>query len=423
MRYPTLAPPCRIDRVRVTNAGGGAAAGNVLQRFRFANSGRATCLVRGYPTITALAPGGRRVRLHPRRSGTFFGALVPADMTPGHHVYLDLGSQDVTCNVTHPVVYRDLTFGLPGGSTLPSHARLTRFCGGWEMSRFGLPPRTTATIPPRPGSLDTLRASLHAPTALRAGTTLHYLVTLTNPTDTPVRLAPCPSYTEAIVSRQSVRSQAFFLNCDTVHVIAPGRHFGYRMRLPILRMPRGWAKLAWHLDTPREPATATVIAIYDPQSVAGSTARICAASQLRLAYGPEISPATGQNPRAVRLTNLGHACRLRGYPTVALADANGELLPFQVADSGDQMVTNAPPGPFTIPSRGDAWIGLDKYRCDVGDHRLVSTLDVQVPGGSGTAMLSGPASDDWGYCGAGDPGSTIDVSPFEPTLARAFSHG
>jgi hypothetical protein len=87
------------------------------------------------------------------------------------------------------------------------------------------------------------------------------------------------------------------------------------------------------------------------------------------------------------------------------------------------MVTNAPPAAFTIPSGGDAWIGLNKYRCDLGDHQLVSTLYLQVPGGIGTAMLSAPASADWGYCGANDPGSTIDVSPFEPTLARAFLHG
>jgi hypothetical protein len=436
--YPASAPTCRPNQVRATDAGGGAATGHVLQRFQFTNTGRVTCLLRGFPIITGRAPSGRRVRLHPRRSGTFFGPLVPADIAPGQHVYLDLGSEDVTCDLAHPLVYRDLTFRLPGGGAISSHAHPGRLCGGWDMSRFGLPPRTTATIPPQPGRLDTLRVSLHVPSSARAATTLRYLVTLTNPTHTPVRLMPCPSYTEAInatfipskryprkavPTRQRFRTAAFFLNCGTVHAIAPGQHVRYQMRLAIPRIPPGWAKFGWHLNTPTEPAAATMLTIHRPQSPGGTpTAHVCAASQLRLAYGPEISPKTGQNPRAVRLTNRGPACILHGYPTFQLADANGKLLPFAVADSGDQMVTGAPPAPFQLPSGAHAWIALNKYRCDLGDHQLVSTFQLEVHGESGTATLSSPATYDWGYCGANDPGSTIHVSPFEPTLDQALAH-
>jgi hypothetical protein len=277
--YTTIAPICRVDQLHATGAVVGAAAGNVDERFTFTNTSDSTCLLSGFATITALAPSGRRVLLHPRRSpgGTFFGPLVAADMAPGDHVYLDLGTQDVTCRLTHPLVYRSLTFGLPGGGRLPSHAHLGRFCGGWQMSRFGLPPRTTATIPPRPGSLDTLRVSMRVPSSARAGATLRYLVTLTNPTHTPVRLDPCPSYTEAVYtafdpskryprkaipSRQRFRSASFFLNCDTIHAITPGQHVRYQMQLGIPATPPGWAKFGWHLNTPSEPATATMLTIH-----------------------------------------------------------------------------------------------------------------------------------------------------------------
>jgi hypothetical protein len=255
--------------------------------------------------------------------------------------------------------------------------------------------------------------------------TLGYLVTLSNPTETPVHLAPCPGYTEAIyaaASSHSHRSASFFLNCNTVHAIAPGQRVRYHMRLALPALPRGRAKVGWHLNTPGETAGATMIAIRSPKR-SGSTpaTNICDASQFRLAYGPDITPKTGQNPRAVRLTNRGRPCVLDGYPTIHLADAGDNLLPFAVANSGDQMITGGAPIRVRLPSGGQAWTAVNKYRCDLGDRRQVSTLQLQVPGGPGTATLSFPATDDWGYCGANDPGSTIHVSPFEPNFARTLT--
>jgi hypothetical protein len=216
------------------------------------------------------------VLLHPARSpgGTFFGPEEPSDMRPHHHVYLDLGTGDVTCSLSHPIVYRQLTFGLPDGSYLTSHARLPRFCGGWEMSRFGLPPRTTATVPPRPGSPDTLRVAISLPHTARAGAALRYIVTLANHTTAAVRLAPCPSYTETMYVVYKVVdgkhqwwpgqpriSPSFFLNCDDAGVIAPGRRVRFSMQLQVPPMPPGVAKFAWFLNTPTQPAAGTMLTI------------------------------------------------------------------------------------------------------------------------------------------------------------------
>jgi hypothetical protein len=273
--YTTAAPVCRVDQLRATGAVVGAAAGNVDERFAFTNVSDSTCLLRGFPTISGLAPDGRRVLLHPARSpgGTFFGPEEPSDMPPRHHVYLDLGTEDVTCSLSHPIVYRKLAFRLPGGSSLTSHARLPRLCGGWEMSPFGLPPRTTANIPPRPGSPDTLRVTISLPKA-RAGTTLRYIVTLANHTKAAVRLAPCPSYTETMyVVYKVVNGEhrwwpgqprinpSYFLNCDDAPVIAAGRRVRFGMRLQVPPMPPGLAKFAWVLNTPAQPATGTMLTI------------------------------------------------------------------------------------------------------------------------------------------------------------------
>jgi hypothetical protein len=265
--YPTAAPACRVDQIHASGAAVGFATGNVDERFRFSNVSRASCLLRGFPTISALAPDGRRVRLHPARSprGDFFGVLVPAAMPPGHHVYLDLATEDVTCRLGLPFVYRNLTFLLPNGRRLITQTRLPRFCGGWRISRFGLPERTTATAPPSLGSVDTLRVAIAVPSLAQAGATLRYLVTITNPTDTLVRLEPCPSYTEWFYLPANPidhhRSPAFLLNCDAVDRIAPGEHVRYEMRLRLPAMPSGVAKFGWHLNTPNEPGAGSALTI------------------------------------------------------------------------------------------------------------------------------------------------------------------
>ena len=266
--YPTDAPACRVDQIRATGAAVGFATGNVDERFTFTNISRASCLLTGFPAISALAPDGRRVPLHPVRSspnGTFFGLLVPAAMRPGRHVYLDLATEDVTCRLGGRPVYHELTFRLPDGGRLLTHTRLASFCGGWEMSRIGLPQRTTATTPPRAGSVGALHVALSLPRSARAGAALRYLVTLTNPTDTPVRLDPCPSYTEAFYLPSPPTdphlSQALFLNCDTVRSIAPGQRVRYEMRLRLPAMPSGLAKFGWHLNAPTEPGVGTTLTI------------------------------------------------------------------------------------------------------------------------------------------------------------------
>jgi hypothetical protein len=254
--YATSAPPCRPGQLRATGAVTGAATGNVVERFTFTNVSRRTCLLRGFPTISGVGPSGARRSLHPRPSpgGTFFGQLTPADLSPGRHVLLDLATEDVTCSPMYPPVYRDLHFGLPGGGTLRSRARLTRFCDGWTMSHFGLP-ASEPYVPPRPaGSVSTLRVRMWSPgvTHTRPGATVRFVVVLSNPTHTTVRLDPCPSYTLGIYAIGFVRRRSYLLNCGPVTAIRPGQHVRYAMRLAIPDGGRlhGVAKFAWQLDTP-----------------------------------------------------------------------------------------------------------------------------------------------------------------------------
>ena len=91
--------------------------GNRLEEVVFTNIGSRPCLLRGYPTITAATPAGRRI-VHARRGGTYFGRLVPAVLQPGGHGFLDFGTANGTdCpgRKTLIVRYSDLVFTLPHG--------------------------------------------------------------------------------------------------------------------------------------------------------------------------------------------------------------------------------------------------------------------------------------------------------------------
>ena len=56
--YPTSAPPCHASELRISQGRGGAAAGTLYERLVLTNIGGRTCLLRGYPTISALGPDG-----------------------------------------------------------------------------------------------------------------------------------------------------------------------------------------------------------------------------------------------------------------------------------------------------------------------------------------------------------------------------
>jgi hypothetical protein len=267
LAYAASAPPCHPGQLRATGAVTGAATGNLDERFTFTNVSRSTCLLRGFPTISGVGPSRARRTLHPRRSpsGTFFGQLTPADLLPGRHVLLDLATEDVTCSPMHPPVYRDLRFGLPDGGTLHSGAHLTRVCDGWTMSHFGLP-AIAPYIPPRPpGSVSTLRLRMWSPgfTDTRPGATVRFVIMLSNPTHTTIRLDRCPSYTLGIYAIGFARRRSYFLNCDTVTAIRQGQHVRYRMRLaiPASRRLHGVAKFAWQLDTPASLTAARTLEV------------------------------------------------------------------------------------------------------------------------------------------------------------------
>lgn len=261
--YPTSAPPCHARELRISQGRGGAAAGTLYERLVFTNNGPRTCLLRGYPTISALGPDGSRRKLRPHREGLTFFSLVPTNLPSGGHSLIGLATSDVCDNGTRsPTIYRELSVRIANGETVHAGAgaRITEVCGLY-LSSFGLPARYTP-LAPAPGTPATATVRVQMPASVRAGTVLHYTITLSNPTKTPITLQPCPGYSEGIYASGLVIRRSFALNCDAVRAIGAHEHARYAMELAVpSRAAAGVAKLSWSLNDPSGPSVGRIIRI------------------------------------------------------------------------------------------------------------------------------------------------------------------
>jgi hypothetical protein len=171
-------------------------------------------------------------------------------------------------------------------------------------------------------------------------------------------------------------------------------------------------------------AGALLLLLSATNGVAGSAPLgACRMSQFALALGPEISEATGQHTVAIRLVNRGAtSCVVNGYPKVTSYDRSGAI-PFAIRHGGDQMITSHGPARVVVRPDRAAFVLLNHSRCDLGELRSATTVRIGLWGVKRAATLSIKIKDPYrrlDYCGKGDPGSTLTVSPFEPTLRAAL---
>jgi Protein of unknown function (DUF4232) len=260
--YSHSARPCRAEQLRVSRGRTGAGLGNQLEELVFTNVGARPCLLRGHPAISAVGPSGGRRALRAQHGGTYFGQLVPADLPPGGRVFLDLATSSGCEGGAKPAVrYEHLRFGLPqGGGVRAEQVSISEDCG-LSMSDFGLPQRYSQPRAPA-GTVGTLQTRLRLPASVRAGTTLRYIVTLSNPTTSKVVLHPCPGYSEGLYASGLVVRRSFALNCDLLHAVPAYGHVRYAMQLAVPRRAApGIAKFGWNLNTPTGPFAGRAVEI------------------------------------------------------------------------------------------------------------------------------------------------------------------
>ena len=244
----TDAPPCKSSALELEPAVGLQWTQNGGVAIRFRNTGAAPCLLRGRPSVVAAFPG------HPFVAATALGIAATrgdvADTPVGGTVSVDV-SAPITCasdpggNEQGLPVYPSLILVLPGGGErIVRGLHLSLPCG-LAVTPFSMPiPSPTYA----PYWLASLRPTIGLPSAVKAGGTLVYEVTLHNPLSRPVALSPCPAYIEHTSSDIKLEYQ---FNCSSVHAIAAHAsvHFQMKMAIPDAT-PSGAMTVFWSVIGP-----------------------------------------------------------------------------------------------------------------------------------------------------------------------------
>jgi Protein of unknown function (DUF4232) len=260
-------PPCRAWQLAGRAGRGGPAAGTVYQEVRLTNRSDRSCTLSGGPTaVTGIRVTGGTTTLTRVARGDGFNLVGPgpANLRPGQSGWVTLSYGDGCLAITSggKADYRTLFIVLDGGRVGVEFPVPLNLVCGLEASRFGAQP------PPPAGSrspLNVLTATVAVPATFRAGTTASYTVTLRNHSGAPVRLAPCPSYTEYLglfsgPGRLLYVARHYYLNCAAVRRIAAHVSVTFAMRIPV-PAGGGRAKLDWHLQG-TDVAAAEVVTVH-----------------------------------------------------------------------------------------------------------------------------------------------------------------
>lgn len=254
---PPLLRSCQSADLQVVGVTTSAAAGTLITGVSLRNRSGSGCTVSGYPRLAGLGPTGvwRSIAAVQSGVGNSMTAQVPATLAPGQSTRAVIWTSDGCSAINRPnfvptptvlQTYRQLAIGLPGGGWLSTTASINTVCGVWVFL-FSTP---SAEPVPSPGPYAGLTATLTLPSTVRSGTTVDYVVTLSNPTDRTIRFDPCPVYTEGGYANGQFH-QTYRLNCAAAPAVpAHGAvRFAMRLHLPAIPTPTA-AKFLWTLEWP-----------------------------------------------------------------------------------------------------------------------------------------------------------------------------
>jgi hypothetical protein len=256
-------PACRAWQLTGMPGRGGPAAGTVFQDIRLTNRSDQPCTLSGGPTAVIGATGGATTTLATGAEGASLGGPGPANLRPGQTGWVTLAYADGCPALTSggETDYRTLFIALGGGLVrVEFRAALNLVCG-LEVTEFGTPPQQPASSR---SPLNVLTATVAHASGFDAGAIARYSVTVSNHTGAPVRLTPCPSYTEYLgVSAGPGRSASvvrhYYLNCAAVRRIPAHGSLTFEMRM-LAPSRTGMAKLDWQFQD-ADVATAMIVTI------------------------------------------------------------------------------------------------------------------------------------------------------------------
>jgi hypothetical protein len=417
---PTTGRACRAADLRASgDIGGSGGGGHTPEIFEFTDRSATPCILQGFPHVVATEPGKPAVVAV--GGGFFTRQETPATMSPGSYTMLSLETER-DCDARYAVpnsystlIYHTATVTIPGGGTVVLHDDFDVECGLFT-GQFGVAqPQPEYTQSPINGA----SAAIELPSAVHAGTTLRYVIDLTNPTAHDMVLAPCPSYQQEIGEAGTVPLE---FNCPAVHLLAAGRTQRFAMEFAVpADFPTGPAEVYWNVAATTDP----YIGARGSIDVIGADTP-CAADQLSAAItGPGVIPGPPNrygekgdgSAVPLTLTNRSSAtCSVRGTPVVDLRTGDGTDLGLPQADErGIALAPLYTPDPTVVLTPGEAaTTTLYWYSDFCGSDPNPLTVTLTLPANGATVEATPTGGWRPPPCPDGPPGhGQVGADPFQ----------
>lgn len=252
--------PCSAGELQVVAGAAGAYRGQATQEVRITNIGTAACHMTGFPGLLSLPANEAPQTIGASQTAAHL-ANTRVDLAPGDEAVLLLGTPGVceAANKPERKVSKRLQLALPGGgSTLLDGVHIDTLCGRATVVYFQPVHNEAAAharasksgAPSGASPFGALTGSVDAPDEASRGATLHYVVTLSNPTAAPVSLAACPAYTQSLYSDGKAVDITLRLNCGQAGAqIAANSSISFAMQAQVpAALASGTLKLSWTME-------------------------------------------------------------------------------------------------------------------------------------------------------------------------------
>jgi hypothetical protein len=244
--------PCGARDLKIAAGAAGAWRGQATQEVRITNTGTEACYLTGFPSAQ-LQPAGEA----PQAVGASDTAPQLAneriDLAPGDEAALLLGTPGSCAAAAKPQrnASRRMQLALPGGGVkVLDGVYIDTLCGRATVLQFRLLETDSPAAARSAAPVNQLAGSLNVPDEATRGATLHYTVTLSNPTANPVSLASCPAYTQSLYADGKSAASTLLLNCAAAGASIPAQSsvsFEMQALLPP-DLTAGSVKLSWKLQ-------------------------------------------------------------------------------------------------------------------------------------------------------------------------------
>lgn len=214
----------------------------------FRNVSSARCLLAGPPSAELTGGGMTSYRLPPTGQMPFDG-VVTADMSPGQTTQVEITSPRACADNgygsgTAPR-YDHLVFAMPGEGDVVVPARLHSACGTRITDYYVEPPQPPAAADPWAA----VTATMTLPTSTSAGSSMTYVITLTNASDRDLDLVDlCPGYVETAEADAPMK-EVYGLNCAAAKTLPAHRELRFEMELAVPAVGSGIMSVYWTLLT------------------------------------------------------------------------------------------------------------------------------------------------------------------------------